>query len=189
MSKIRKNVVYIGAGAGNATFLCFADREYLKWVNKIRSQDEESDKEAADIPENEKSDLVFISREIEHLRWIGKYIEGVLTFPEMTKKIRFHIYITIKDHTNSLPSLLFWRALTMYNMQKEGKDGRMKSLVINLGRPNLDKLINDVWVKNDVARHYVYACGPDSMIKSLQKICLEKSDLKERQIIFNYEVF
>ena len=87
---------------------------------------------------------MFISREIEHLRWIGKYIEGVLIFPEMTKKIRFHIYITIKDHTNSLPSLLFWRALTMYNMQKEGKDGRMKSLVINLGRPNLDKLINDV---------------------------------------------
>lgn len=30
LSKIRKNVVYIGTGAGNATFLCFVDREYQK---------------------------------------------------------------------------------------------------------------------------------------------------------------
>ena len=185
VSKFRKNAVYIGTGAGNATFLCFADSEYQKWINKLSLKNEESD----DIAKNEKSDFVFISREIEHLRWIGKYIEGVLIFPEMTKRMRFHIYITIKDRANTLSSFLFWRALTLYNRQKEKKEGKLKSLTINLGRPNFDKLMNEIWVANDVRKHYVYACGPSPMIKNLQSVCLRKSDAKKNQIILNYETF
>jgi len=145
LSMIRKNVVYVGTGAGNATFLCFVDREYLRCKNKMDQQ--ENSKESEDtnkIEENDRSDMVFISRELEHMRWIGKYIEGVLTMPDMTKRMRFHIYITVKDRTNCLASFLFWRALTLYNKTRDDDSGKPKGLFINLGRPNFNKLIDDV---------------------------------------------
>lgn len=158
-------------------------------MRKQGSQNKQSDQDTKAIPENEKYDLVFISREIEHLKWIGKYIEAVLQYPEMTRRMRLHIYITIRDNTNSLSSFLFWRAMTLYNRNKEGKGKTRSSLTIHLGRPNFDALINDICVTNDVVKHYVYACGPNPMIKTLQRVCLKKSDAKENQIIFNYEVY
>ena len=94
--------------------------------------------------EDHKADLVFISRELEHMRWMGKYIEGMLTMPDMTKRMRFHIYITVKDKTNCLASFLFWRALTLYNKSKDDKSGKPKGLFINLGRPNFGDLIGEL---------------------------------------------
>jgi hypothetical protein len=139
---MRKNVLYIGTGAGVATFLCFADREYLRCKNKIASGSVQDNYK----PEFEtsKADLVFVSRDIEHMRWIAKYIEGVLTIPEMTRRMRFHIYITIKDKANSLASFLFWRAMFLYNIKKEDDKDHAKSLFINLGRPDYSSIIEKV---------------------------------------------
>jgi hypothetical protein len=37
------------------------------------------------LPEESRANFVFISRELEHMRWMAKYIEGILTFPDMTR--------------------------------------------------------------------------------------------------------
>jgi hypothetical protein len=186
LSKMRKNVLYVGTGAGIATFLWFADREYQRC---LRNQTTIGDKkDMSPLPEEWRANFVFISRELEHMRWMAKYIEGILTFPDMTRWMKFHIYLTIKGKANSLPSFLFWRALFLFNRKKEGSKDVGESLIINLGRPNFEKIINDVCVANDIKNHHVYACGPVAMTSSIEKICLAKSD-KETRIIFNYETF
>ena len=142
LSKMRRHVLYIGTGAGIATFLSFVDRQYIK-ATRLNKDPTEGPRKP-DPPESEKANLVFVSRELEHMRWMAKYIDGVLRIPEMTRKMRFHIYITIKPESNNLASFLFWRALTLYTRKLEKDRHKESSLFIYLGRPNFEKLIEEV---------------------------------------------
>lgn len=124
--------------------MCFVDKEYhhAAFPEKFpHTKDEEK---------CDKADLVFVSRELEHMNWMSKYIEGVLTIPEMTKMMRFHVYITIKPETNNLSSFLFWRAVTLRNRKLEKKMNAPPSLFIKLGRPNFNRLIDKICKANDL---------------------------------------
>ena len=107
----------------------------------------------------------------------------------MTKNINFHIYITVKPESNNIASFLFWRALNLYNKKCEVEKHRKISLFINLGRPKFEKVIDKLCWKNDIRKHYVYACGPKVMTDEIEKIWLKRSQSKDKSIIFNYEIF
>ena len=110
-SRYNYNVVYVAAGVGTTTFLSFMEYQYLR-AKALASEGNTN----IERPDNKKViDFVFISRESENLRWISKYINAALTLPQMTRRIKFHIYITLKDESNNLASFLFWRALAFYN--------------------------------------------------------------------------
>ena len=132
---------------------------------------------------------MFISRESENIQWIAKYINAALTLPQMTRKMKFHIYITLKDESNSLASFLFWRAMTMYN-KKLVKNHRMYSdISIHLGRPDFDKLFDKLFSKNKYSEHFVYACGPMGITKQLEQLAYDKSKNENMRVNFNYEIF
>ena len=175
-------MVYIGTGAGIATFLSFIDSQY------IESKNAEAEGIKILNEPDKHIDVVFISRELEHLQWIAPYIDGILRFPSMTNKMRFHIYMTLKDKGHSLSSFLFLRALTLFNMKRELVNGKANTLSLHLGRPDFGKLLNGIIRETDTEERYVYACGPKVMTDSVEKLCLEKST-KENKIIFNYEIF
>jgi NADPH oxidase 2 len=179
------NVVYVSAGVGCTTFLSFLELQLLK----ARKKADEGDSKICRLDNKEVMDFIFISRETESIRWMAKYIHAALTLPQMTKRIKFHIFITLKDESNSLASFLFWRALAFYN-KKLSKNEKMYSKInINLGRPDFDQLIDKILHKNQYPEHYVYACGPRVLTSSLEKICLKKSNEEKIKIQFNYEIF
>ena len=182
LSKTRKSVIYIGTGAGIATFLSFIDSQYID-----SKQAEADGVELPDEPDKH-IDIVFISRELEHLKWIAPYIDGILRFPSMTNKMRFHIYMTLKDRGHSLPSFLFLRALTLFNMKRELVNGKANTLSLNIGRPDFNKLLNNIIKETEAEERYVYACGPKVMTDAIEKLCLDKTS-NENKIIFNYEIF
>jgi len=196
LAKEREHVMFIGAGAGIATFLCFVDREFIKSTRSRSESAGDLSIQKVEKPKNKKMDLVFICREIEHMRWMAKYLNAVLTVPEMTDKMRFHIYITVKLESNNISSFLFWRAMIMYNREQENISHRGSSLVIKLGRPNFERFIQDVCIDNLVRTHHIYACGPKVMTKKIEGIVNKSnsqpsSSSKENKtkIIFNYEIF
>ena len=142
-----------------------------------------------DSETDNKCDFVFISREIEHMKWISKYLEAALTIPEMGKYFNLHIYVTVKPESNNLASFLFWRALTLYNKRIETERLFKANLFINLGRPNLEKLIDKLCGEKEIKKHYMYAWGPKEVTEKLEKVCLNRSQSKDKKIIFNYEIF
>ena len=75
------------------------------------------------------------------MRWMAKYINAVLTIPEMTNKMRFHIYITMKPESNNFSSYLFWKSVIMYNREQEKHKNKKSSLIIKLGRPNKGRIL------------------------------------------------
>ena len=185
LSKFRKSVMYVGAGAGLATFMGFIDRQYL---NATKGDHKNGEKMDSYIPEDGKVEVVFISRELEHMEWIAEYIDGVLRLPEMTSRMKFHIYITIKEETNTLCSFLFWRAMTLLSMKNDREHGKGLSLCVNLGRPKFDRLLGNMLMNTDEPNSYVYACGPSVMTTSVESLCIEKST-QDKKLIFNYEIF
>jgi hypothetical protein len=139
---------------------------------------------------NKKTDLVFISRELEHMKWMAKYIDAILKIPEITNKIKLHIYITVTPESNNLSTFLFWRSLILYNKNIERSKHLENGLIIKLGRPNFVKLINETCLENSINTHYVYACGPTSLTNNLQRIIYKtKSQNRHKKIVFNYEIF
>ena len=183
LSKSRSNVVYIGTGAGIATFLSFIDQQYIQ-----AKSNEDINLDENDNDKGHQVDVVFVSRELEHLKWIAPYIEGILKLPAMTNKMRFHIYMTIKDETNNLASFMFLRALTLFNIKRELVNGKAKTLSLKLGRPDFNRLLDNIIDENDVPERYIYACGPKVMTDSVEKMCLSKTT-KQNKLIFNYEIF
>ena len=188
-----KNVVYIGTGAGNATFLSFVDKRFYEVTSKLSIPDvpdEGFDKIGnEDWESKNKVHFVFISRELEHMRWISKYLDAAIRIPEMTKNMNFHIYITVKPQSNNIASFLFWRSLNLYNKKYELEHRKKVNVFINLGRPNFEKLIDNLCWKNDIKDHNVYACGPTVMTSEVEKICLKKSQSTDKNIMLNYEIF
>lgn len=160
------NVVYVAAGVGITTFLSFLQLQLLKAVKK----NSDGDTDICKLDNKEVIDFIFISRESENIRWIAKYINAALTLPQMTRRVKFHIYVTLKDDSNNLASFLFWRSLAMYN-RKLSKNNKMYSKInINLGRPDFDTLFDKILHKNKYPDHYVYACGARKMTDMLEKV-------------------
>jgi len=188
----REHVMFIGAGAGIATFLCFVDREFIL---STRAKGSLANFDNVKESINKKMDLVFICRELVHMRWMAKYINAVLTVPAMTNKMIFHIYITVKPESNNFSSYLFWRSMIMFNREQEKLKKKGHSLNIKLGRPNFDKLIKDVCIDNDIKSHHIYACGPRVMTKGVEDIVknantnLRDTGREKKTIVFNYEIF
>ena len=180
------NVVYIATGVGITTFLSFIELQYLK---SKHSKEDENDTEVCKIHDKDIIDLVFISRESENIKWISKYIKAALTLPQMTKRIRFHIYITLKDESNSLASFLFWRAMTMYNAKLMKNRKMFSAISVNLGRPDFDELFSNLFGRSKFNEHHVYACGPMVITQTLQKLAMKWSKEQNMRIHFNYEVF
>ena len=85
--------------------------------DKNREDNGEQLQDEEDSYFHHQSDLIFITRELEHANWISQYIEGILEIPEMTKRMKFHFYFTVKDKSNNLASFLFWRSITQYNLK------------------------------------------------------------------------
>jgi len=164
-SKKRKHVIYIGTGAGIATFLSFVDNEYINSLNEANSNTSSDSNKS-----NRRVDIVFVSRDLQHMRWIARYIDGVLRFPSLTEFMRFHIYITVKPESNNLASFLFWRALTLLNYKRENSLGKENTLMLKLGRPNFSKLLDEIINRSEAKKHWVYACGPKIMTDTLGKL-------------------
>jgi len=179
------NVVYVAAGVGTTTFLSFMELQYLKAKQKAN----DGDTKICKLDNKEVIDFIFISRETESIGWIAKYINAALTLPQMTKRIKFHIYITLKDESNNLASFLFWRALSFYN-KKLSKNNKMYSKInINTGRPDFEALFTKILNKNQYPQHYVYACGAERLTSMLHKLCIDKMKQDNMKIQFNYEIF
>ena len=179
------NVAYIGAGVGVTTFLSFLELELLK----ARNSADHGDTKICRLHNKEVIDFIFISRETENIRWIAKYIYAALTLPQMTKKIKFHIFITLGDDSNNLASFLFWRGLAFYN-KKLSKSNKMYSKInLSLGRPDFSSLFDKILHKNKYPEHHVYACGSKGLTNMLEKICLQKKSEEDLDINFNYEIF
>mmetsp|Transcript_18792 Transcript_18792/g.18460 ORF Transcript_18792/g.18460 Transcript_18792/m.18460 type:complete len:276 (+) Transcript_18792:217-1044(+) len=178
------NVVYVAAGVGITTFLGFLELQLLK----ARNASDKGDTEICKLDNKEVIDFIFISRETENIRWIAKYINAALTLPQMTKKVKFHIYVTLKDESNDLASFLFWRAFAFLN-EKLKKAHKLYSRVkIHLGRPDFDTLFDKILHKNTYPEHYVYACGSSGLTNNLEKICTKMTE-NGTHVNFNYEIF
>ena len=179
--------MFVGGGAGIATFLSFVDREFIK-ATKATNPNDDSEWETQSV--NKFMDFVFIFRELEHMRWMPKYLNAVLTIPSMTKKMRFHLYISSDPKCSKVSSYLFWKAMILYN-KKQNELGNTWKLNIQLGRPELESLIESTCVKN------IYSCGPKVMTRQLEGIVQSVNSWKNREggkvqkakVVLNYEIF
>ena len=172
----RKNIVLVGAGSGISPYLPLLEEV----IRKDKGEKVKYDFESAKV--------IFVAREGEQISWVSNYLFHVLNSACISNHVEFNVFITLNKNDETLPSFLFWRAFTLLNLKRE-EEHNSSSLKICLGRPNFQKLIDQICSDSSCPKTYVYACGPEAMTDAVEKICLQKSDDKNHKIIFNYEVF
>ena len=64
--------------------------------------------------------MIFISRDVDQFSWISPYLDKILdgSSIESLKKLKLHIFLTMKTKIDTLASFLFWRAFKLYEMRK-----------------------------------------------------------------------
>jgi len=157
------------------------------------------------IAEYDKAHLIFISRDVDQFSWLSPYLNRILDGDEIgnLKKLKLHVYLTLKKKIDSLASFLFWRSFTQFELrklQKGNKDfvDRKTSIYknpltdgpvqITLGRPNFDKLFTQI-SEEEPTHHYVYGCAPDIITQSIDAVCNKITAETGNQWNFFYEHF
>lgn len=95
------------------------------------------------------------------------------------KKLKLHIFLTMKTKVDTLASFLFWRAFKLYEQRKleDVEGGSIYSnpltdgpVQINFGRPDFEGLFNEIAVQEPYI-HYVYGCAPDMITSAVNSVC------------------
>lgn len=144
----------IGAGSGIAPFLAFLDEEQIQ-----TEYSKNTSFRLNKYTDYEKAHLVFISRDVDQFSWISPYLDKILEGESIDslKKLKLHIFLTMKKKIDTLASFLFWRSFKLYEARKlesTAKDIEGGSIYVNpltdgpvqitLGRPNFDKLFKEI---------------------------------------------
>ncbi len=177
----RKNLVMVGAGSGIAPFLAFLDEEQIQIEHKKTG----GQFQLPTVADYDKAHLVFISRDVDQFSWISPYLDRILDGDEISslKKLKLHVYLTLRRKVDTLASFLFWRAFTLFEMRKLGANKQLDRntsiyknpltdgpVQINLGRPNFETLFNQI-AAEEPTHHYVYGCAPDIITKNINNVC------------------
>lgn len=138
----RNNLVLVGAGSGIAPFLAFME-EQQRVAQELSKENYEVFREIT-FNNFDQAHLVFICRENDQLSWISSFLQTIILSKTLNKKIKVHLYLTLKKNAKTLPSFLFWRAIIQSQKLEKKNVLTGGGFEVNLGRPNFGKLFDKV---------------------------------------------
>lgn len=175
-----------------------------KFLSEIRLSKLQSEQKSEDLRiffENfEKISFYYVARDCDQLTWLTFYVLKLIKYGYNREKLDIKLFLTTpKEQIKDLQSFLFWRALDKYQKKRDG--ARIKSCVdfltnlpmqVIYKRPEFEKYFRESLRNQKVSKDfYVYACGPEGLLKSIAEACekVNKVEGKGAKFVFFPEKF
>lgn len=155
-----------------------------KFLSEIRLSKLQSVQKSEDLRiffENfEKISFYYVARDCDQLTWLTFYVLKLIKYGYNREKLDIKLFLTTpKERINDVESYLFWRALDKYQRKRE--NARIKSCVdfltnlpmqVIYKRPEFEKYFRESQRNQRITKDfYVYACGPEGLLKSIGDAC------------------